>query len=53
MVKGITDRIKGGGRGDEICGDQLGSLVNELVEGVLAVGSSGTPDNRLGYHNDQ
>ena len=29
---------------DEVAGDQLGSLVNELVEGVLAIGSRLSPD---------
>jgi hypothetical protein len=53
VVEGVTDRVEGGGRGDEIGGDQLGSLVNELVERVLTVGSSGTPDDRLKHHNDQ
>ena len=42
-----ADRVKGGGRGKEISRDQLGSLVNKLVERVLTVGSSGTPDDRL------
>ena len=53
MVKGITDRVEGGGRSDEICGDQLGSLVNELIERVLAVGSGGTPDDGLEYYKGQ
>lgn len=53
MVEGVTDRVEGGGRGDEVCGDQLGSLVNELIERVLAVGSSGTPDDRLEYRKGQ
>jgi hypothetical protein len=53
VVKRVTDRIKGSGGGDEIGGDQLGPLVNELVERVLTVGSSSTPDDRLKYHGDQ
>jgi hypothetical protein len=32
---------------DEVGGDELGSLVDELVEGVLPVGPGGTPDDRL------
>ena len=53
MVKGVADRVKGSGRGDEIGGDQLGPLVNELVEGVLAISSSSTPDDRLAYRDGQ
>lgn len=33
--------------GDEICRDELGALVYKLVEGVLAVGTGGTPDDGL------
>lgn len=47
MVEGVADRVESSGRGDEICGYDLGSLVNELVERVLSVGSSSAPDNRL------
>jgi hypothetical protein len=32
---------------DEVRGDELGPLVYELVEGVLAVGPGGAPDDRL------
>jgi len=46
VVEGVTDRIKGGSRSNEISRDQLGSLVNELVERVLTIGSSSTPDDR-------
>jgi len=52
-MEGVTDWVEGGGGGDEIGGDQLSSLVNELVERVLTVGSSCTPDNRLKYRDDQ
>ena len=52
-MEGVTDRVEGGGGSDEISGDQLSSLVNELVERVLAVGSSSAPDDRLEYRNDQ
>ena len=52
-MEGVTDRVEGGSRGNEIGRDQLGSLVNELVERVLAVGSSGTPDDRLKHRDDQ
>ena len=53
MVEGVTDRVERACGGDEVGGDQLGSLVNELVERVLTVGSSGTPDDRLQFPNDQ
>ena len=53
MVEGVTDRVEGGGRGNKIRGYQLGSLVNELIERVLAVGSSGTPDDGLEYRKGQ
>lgn len=32
VVEGVTDRVKGGGRGNEIGRNQLGTLVNKLVE---------------------
>jgi hypothetical protein len=35
------------GRDEEVCGDELGTLVYELVEGVLPIGSGSTPDDRL------
>ena len=35
------------GRGEEVRRDELGTLVYELVEGVLPIGSGGTPDDRL------
>lgn len=53
VVEGVTDRVEGSRRSDEISWDQLGALVNELVERVLTVGSSSTPDDRLEYHDDQ
>lgn len=53
MVEGVTDRVEGGSRSNEISRDQLGSLVNELVERVLTIGSGSTPDDRLKYHKGQ
>ena len=50
VVERITDRVKGGCGGDKISRDQLSPLMNELVERVLAVSSSGAPDDRLKYH---
>ena len=35
------------GRGEEVRRDELGTLVYELVEGVLPISSGGTPDDRL------
>ena len=52
-MEGVADRVKGSGRGDEVGRDQLGPLVNELVERVLSVGSGSTPNDRLKYRNDQ
>lgn len=41
----VTDRVVADGRCQEITGDQLGALVDQLVEGVLAVGARLTPDD--------
>lgn len=47
VVERVANRIVGGGRSEEVGGNELGSLVEKLVERVLTVGSSGSPDNRL------
>ena len=52
VVEGTAEGIESGGRGNEISGNELGSLVNELVERVLTVGSGSAPDDGLKYHND-
>ena len=39
--------------GDEICRDELGALVDKLVEGVLAVGTGGTPDDGLFFGGEK
>ena len=44
----IADGVVGNGRSDEVAWDYLGALVDELVEGVLAVGACLAPDNRAG-----
>lgn len=44
---GVRDGVVGCGGGEEVRGDDFGTLVNELVEGVLAVCSRCTPDYRL------
>lgn len=51
VVEGVVDRVVRRRGGDEVGGDQLRTLVHELVERVLAVGSSGTPNDRLRYEN--
>ena len=53
VVEGVTDRVEGGSRSNEISRDQLGPLVNELVERVLTIGSGSTPDDRLKYRKGQ
>ncbi len=48
-----SDRVQGLAESDEVAGNQFGTLVNELVEGVLAVGTRLSPDNGSGlivYH---
>ena len=47
VVLGVGDGVLRGSGRDEVCGDELGPLVDELVEGVLSVGPSRTPDDRL------
>jgi hypothetical protein len=47
MVLGVFDGIVGGSGGDEVSRDDLGALVNKLVERVLTVGTRSTPDDRL------
>jgi hypothetical protein len=44
----VTDRVVADGRRQEVAGDQLGALVDQLVEGVLAVGTRLTPDDGAG-----
>lgn len=47
VVKRFVDGILRRRRGDEVCGDEFRSLMNELIEGVLAVGTSRSPDDWL------
>ena len=47
MVLGVTNRIVGGCGGEEVSGDELCTLMDELVERVLAVGTCRTPDDGL------
>ena len=44
----VTQRVEGLAEPDEIDRDQLGALVDELVEAVLAVGARLTPVHRAG-----
>lgn len=41
----VTERVKRLDGSEEITGDELGALVDELVEGMLAVGARLTPDD--------
>ena len=43
----LGEGVVGGSRSDKVSRNDLGSLVHELVERVLAVGSSCTPDDGL------
>ena len=47
MVQRVADRVMRRRGGKEVGGDDLRALVDKLVERVLAVGSSGTPDDGL------
>lgn len=47
MVLGIANGVVRVGGSKEISRDQLCSLVDQLVEGMLTIGPSSTPDNRL------
>ena len=44
----IAQRVVALAKADEVAGDQLGALVDELVEGVLPVGAGLAPDDRSG-----
>src|SRR3954471_4810585 len=44
----IAEFIVSLNRGEKITGDKFGALMNQLVEGVLTVGSRFTPDNWAG-----
>ena len=50
----VAQRILAVDGGDEVRGDHLGPLVDELVEGVLAVGAGLAPDHGAGgvFHRD-
>ncbi|KAI3477404.1 hypothetical protein L1887_60923 [Cichorium endivia] len=44
----LAERVLGLDGGDKVAGDELGALVDELIEGVLAVGACLTPDDGAG-----
>ena len=44
----VADGVVADGRGNKIAGDQLGALVDELVESVLPVGARLAPDDGAG-----
>lgn len=46
VVFAAADRVLRLGGCDEVAGDEAGALVDELVEGMLAVGPRFAPDNR-------
>jgi hypothetical protein len=50
-VFGFVDGVVRSCWGDEIGWDDFGTLVDELVEGMLAVGACGSPDNGLEFSN--
>ena len=45
----VADGVVGAAEADEVGGDEAGALVDELVEGVLAVGAGLTPDDGAGH----
>lgn len=47
MVLAAGDRVERLNRGEEVAGDELGALVDQLVEGVLAVRAGLSPDDGL------
>ena len=47
MVLRLLDRVVCRRWRDEVGGNELGTLVDELVERVLSIRAGGTPDNRL------
>ena len=49
----LPDRVVSLDRSQEIARDELRALVNELIEGVLAVGARFAPDDRSGRDVDR
>src|SRR5579883_1355481 len=43
-----SERVQRAAEGDEVGRNQLGSLMNQLVEGMLSVGAGLAPENRPG-----
>ncbi len=44
----VADLVVAVGRGDEVARNHLGALVDQLVEGVLAIGTRFAPEDRAG-----
>ena len=44
----VAERIQRLGETDQVDRDQLGALVDQLIEAVLTVGSGFTPEDRAG-----
>ena len=53
VVLRTIDGVVRSGWGQEVRRDELSTLVNQLVERVLAVGSSSSPDDRLQKTNSR
>ncbi len=49
----VPERVVAPRRGDEVCRHEAGALVDELIEGVLAVGARLAPDDRPGLPGDR
>ena len=49
----MSDRIVGFDGGNEVARNELGTLMDQLIEGVLAVGAWLTPDDGAGRDVDR
>ena len=52
VLVAVLGRVRGVDERDEVGRDELGALVNQLVEGVLAVGARLTPEDLAGLGGD-
>lgn len=48
----VANGVMADRRGDKVAGDKNGALVDQLVEGMLAIGAGFAPDNRAGGPGD-
>ena len=53
VLVAVLGRIRGVHERDEVGRDQLGALVDQLVEGVLAIGARLAPEDFAGFGGDQ